>query len=53
MPDVSQSTLAEIKAHHAEVDKQVKQLQEAIAAIRKRHETKLRDAKLTSILETD
>ena len=53
LPDVSKSTLAAINVHNAEIDNQVKQLEEAIAAIRKRHETKLRDAKLTSIPESD
>lgn len=53
LPDVSKPTLAKMKAHNADLAKQVTALQEAIAAIRKRHETKLRNAKLSSIPDTD
>ena len=53
MPEVSKSTLANIKAHNANIDKQVKEEQQAIAAVRKRHETKLRNARLAAIPEAD
>jgi len=53
LPDVSKATLANINAHNANIDKQVKEVQEAIAAVRKRYETKLRNARLTSIPEAD
>ena len=53
LPDVSKPTLAKMKADNADLAKQVTALQKAIAAIRKRHETKLRRARLTSIPDTD
>ena len=53
LPDVSRPTLARINAHNADLAVQVTELQKAIAAIRKRHETKLRNARLTSIPEAD
>ena len=53
LPDVSKSTRGEIEAHNAEIDKHVKPLQEATAAIREKHETKLRNARLASIPEPE
>ena len=39
--------------HNANIDKQVKELQKAIDEVRKRHESKLRNARLTAIPESD
>ena len=53
LPDVSKPTLDTINAHNANIDKQVKELQKAIDEVRKRHESKLRNARLTAIPESD
>ena len=53
LPDVSPPILAEINEHNAKIEKQAKPFQDTVAAIFKRHETNLRNAKVASLPKPD